>query len=107
MSPYLSTYCATKAAATFFSQALHYELKGRVDVMAFDCGGVVTKANPFQFGNTLLTPQQAAQGCFRDIGRESRTWGHFRTELEGAVISRLPTGIFSSTMKDMCDRVKY
>jgi short-subunit dehydrogenase len=44
------SYCSSKAAVTYFGEALHFELKGKVEVMAWDCGGVYTKANPFKDG---------------------------------------------------------
>jgi len=39
-APGLVAYSTTKAAVSFFSEALHYELKDKVDVMAWDSGSV-------------------------------------------------------------------
>ena len=43
-------YASSKAGAALFFEALHYELKGKVDVYAWDCGVVATKINPFNIG---------------------------------------------------------
>jgi len=38
-----SQYHANKISVSYLAQALHYELLGRVDVIAYETGGVATK----------------------------------------------------------------
>jgi short-subunit dehydrogenase len=64
--PYMSIYYASKAYVLFFSEALNYELKGRVRVTALCPGptptGFRTRANLGRDGNRLsLLPQTSAE----------------------------------------------
>jgi len=46
-APGLGTYSSTKAAVATFFDALHFETKGKIDIMSWDCGSVATKLNTF------------------------------------------------------------
>ena len=46
-APGLGTYSSTKAAVATFFEALHFETKGKIDIMSWDCGSVATKLNTF------------------------------------------------------------
>ncbi len=104
-TPGLVSYSSTKAAVTFFAEALSYEVDDKIDVMGWDCGSVVTKANCFQEGGINMSPKQAVDGCFRDIGYERKTWGALGTEINGFVIKRLPISIFKKAMLPMADNI--
>ena len=67
-------YSCSKAGAALFFEALHYELSNNIEVFCWDCGGVKTKINPFKVGLRSNT-QQAVSGCFKDLGRETRSFG--------------------------------
>lgn len=43
-------YSSSKAGASLFFEAIHYEMKDYVEVYSWDCGGVATKINPFKVG---------------------------------------------------------
>ena len=43
-------YTSSKAGAALFFEALHYEVKDKIDVYSWDCGVVATKINPFKIG---------------------------------------------------------
>ncbi len=54
-APGLSAYSSSKAAVSQFAEALHYEIKDKIDVMAWDCGSVATKLNTFKVGFRTTT----------------------------------------------------
>ena len=39
----VASYCSTKICATYFGRALGPELQGKIDVIAYEPGGVATK----------------------------------------------------------------
>lgn len=45
--PGMVSYTSSKAATSVFAEALHYEVRDKIDVMGWDCGGVNTLANPY------------------------------------------------------------
>jgi len=47
-APGIGIYSCTKAAVATFTEALHYELKNKIDVLSWDCGSVITKLNTFE-----------------------------------------------------------
>lgn len=63
-------YSATKSLARFLAIGLSYELDGKVDVLSWDCGEVATKMTKKKAGCLTLSPYGAAEGIFKDIGRE-------------------------------------
>ena len=73
-APGIGTYSATKAAVASFTEALHYETKGKVDIMSWDCGSVSTKLNTFTLG-FLTSTRTAVKGCLKDVSRERRSFG--------------------------------
>jgi short-subunit dehydrogenase len=46
-TPGLVAYSSSKASASYFTEALSYEVQDKIDVMAWNCGPVNTKANCF------------------------------------------------------------
>jgi len=74
-----AAYSAAKAFSSWFAQALHFEVKDKIDVMSWECGEVSTKMrNAPANGTSILTTDQAINGALRDIGKEYMTMGAFR-----------------------------
>ncbi len=88
-APGLGTYSSTKAAVATFFEALHYETKGKIDVMSWDCGSVSTKLNTFEIGCRTST-KTAVKGMLKDVSRERRTFGCWQSELEGLTTPIMP-----------------
>lgn len=76
-----AAYSSSKAFSSWFAQALHFEVKDKIDVLAWECGEVSTKMrNAPANGKTILTTDQAINGALRDLGKEYVTQGAFRHE---------------------------
>ena len=75
------TYSSTKSFASFIAEGLNYELEGKVDCMSYQAGEVTTKMlRRFNTDSRTITPQRAADTCFRDLGYTPMTRGSFRHE---------------------------
>ena len=76
-------YSAGKAFDDFMARGLHVEFKGKIDVISYNAGMVNT---PFirdddvkkQSAGMMITPEQAAASCLRDLGYSSNTKGAFK-----------------------------
>jgi short-subunit dehydrogenase len=69
-------YSAAKSFATFLMQGLNYELKGKIDCMAWQSGKVATKMNGDKAdGSHCVEPRVAVKGMLRDLGRDDLTYG--------------------------------
>ena len=69
-------YSCTKSFASFLAEGLNYELKGKVDCMAWQSGKVATKMNGDEAdGSHCVTTQVAVTGMLRHLGKESLTYG--------------------------------
>ncbi len=97
------TYSASKIFADYLAQGLNYELKGKVDVLSWQCGEVSTKMLRKPAGGRVVTTEVAVKGMLRDLGKESLTYGcttHARTMclfmLPRSLISRF---MFSTLQK--------
>jgi len=86
------TYSAAKSFASFLAQGLSYELKDEVDVLSYEAGEVVTKMLPNKKGadSRTITPDRAADVCFRDLGMQPLTRGSFRHEFWMLFMDNLP-----------------
>jgi hypothetical protein len=38
----------------------------------------------------IMNPKKAVEGCLIDIGKERKTWGGLKTEIEGNLLKILP-----------------
>ena len=88
-APGIGIYSSTKAAVATFTEALHYETKGKVDIMSWDCGSVSTKLNTFEQGFRTST-RTAVKGCLKDVSRGRRTFGCWQSDLEGMSTPLMP-----------------
>ena len=78
----VTCYCATKVFDSYMAEALNVELKGKVDVISYQPGGVATKMiQETKASLTTIMPQVAADVCLRDIGIRQMTRGAFVHEL--------------------------
>jgi short-subunit dehydrogenase len=88
------TYSAAKSFASYLAEGLNFEFKGKVDVLSYQAGEVATKMlNRFKEDSRTITPDRAAEACFRDLGYESMTRGSFRHDFGNWFISSLPMSI--------------
>jgi hypothetical protein len=55
-------------------------LRGKIDVISFECGEVSTKLLGNRKGFGVITPPRATWGCLRDLGTFGVTNGAFRHE---------------------------
>lgn len=69
------SYSAAKVFSTYLAQGLNFELEGLIDVMSYEPGEVDTKMLGVEPSWRCISPEQAAQGCFRDLGHLSITHG--------------------------------
>jgi NAD(P)-dependent dehydrogenase (short-subunit alcohol dehydrogenase family) len=90
-------YASSKAGVAQFFEALHFELKDRIEVFSWDCGVVATKINPYKVGFRSNTVQ-AVSGCLKDIGCERRSFGSWKHELEAIGTISLPMFISKRIM---------
>eukprot|EP01017_Pseudomicrothorax_dubius_P028486 TRINITY_DN3385_c0_g5_i1.p1 TRINITY_DN3385_c0_g5~~TRINITY_DN3385_c0_g5_i1.p1 ORF type:complete len:314 (+),score=49.87 TRINITY_DN3385_c0_g5_i1:40-981(+) len=77
--PYASTYSGTKALVNFFTQAIAFEFRDRIDILAHLCGRVSTKWNNFAPTSfSMLTPKEAVEGILRELGSETNSGGNWK-----------------------------
>jgi len=62
--PTIAVYCANKGFATMFGQALHPEVKGKIDVLCFNAGTMATKMLGEKPSLTVISSEMAATACF-------------------------------------------
>jgi len=41
-------------------------------------------------GFDTITPEDCAEGCLKDLGRKSWSWGHYKHEAQGILFNLLP-----------------
>lgn len=76
-------YSCGKGFDDFIARGLHVEFAGKVDVISYNAGMVNT---PFirdedtktQMQGMMITPDEAAASCFRDLGLSDNTKGAFK-----------------------------
>jgi hypothetical protein len=72
---------------------LNYEFKDKVDVLPLYCGTVATKwfGQNVKAKGFMLTPEDVVNGCLRDLGRESLTFGAWKHEIFGRILPKNET----------------
>lgn len=69
-------YSCAKSFSSFLAEGLNYELKGKIDCLAWQSGKTATKMNGDKAdGSHCVEPSVAVKGMLRDVGRESLTYG--------------------------------
>ena len=78
-----AVYSASKAFVNYFTEAIAYELKDRIDVQCLTPGSTTTNLVG-EKSKTLklsLTAEKVVLGSLRDLGSETITGGAFRHDL--------------------------
>jgi len=83
-------YSATKSLASFLAIGLSYELEGKVDVLAWECGEVATKMTKKRPGGLVLGPHDAVRAMLRDIGRDRVTNGDATHDFTNRLLQWVP-----------------
>lgn len=87
--PGIMTYSAAKSFSSFLGEALHIELKDKVDVISFQCGEVHTKLlGSSRKGFSVISTERATGGSLRDLGSRSVTHGAFAHEVSMFMMPR-------------------
>jgi len=94
-------YSATKSSASFFAQALSYEVEDKIDVMDWQAGETATKMLRKQPGGRVLSTADAVKGMLSDLGRERSTFGAPRHDLLTGAFSRVPDFLLQPFMFDV------
>lgn len=91
-SPGNLTYSATKSFCSYLGEGLSYEFEGKVDVINYMPSSVGTNLNPGakSAGGDSISSAQSAEVCFRDLGIEPSTYGHWKHCNTAFLISMLP-----------------
>ena len=102
-------YSSTKKFVSYLAEGLNYEVRDKVDVMTFcpafvetkflKAGTADIKKDPLsRIMNHAITPDRAAEVCFRDIGIESKTHGAFAHEYAVQLMKILPKSIIDKKL---------
>lgn len=79
--PGVISYSASKSFSSFLGEALHTELKDKVDVLSYQCGEVKTKLLGNRKGFHVITVERATGAGLRDLGKRPMTYGGFAHDL--------------------------
>ena len=74
-------YTMTKAFVLYFSKSLHYESKGKVDILTVCPGFVSTQMTGFRKSFDTIQPAVCIRGVLKDLGQNSETNTHWLHEL--------------------------
>lgn len=86
-----TAYCATKIFDSFIAEGLNYELKDSVDVLSYKPAGVNTNMLIDEAKDcTMITPETAANTCFRDLGYCQVTYGSLKHALLTSTFNFFP-----------------
>ena len=89
-----TAYAAAKSFASYMAEGLNFEFKGKIDVMSYQAGEVATKMlGRYVPDRRTITPERAAESCFRDLGLYPMTRGAFRHDVGNWLIDVLPIRI--------------
>jgi short-subunit dehydrogenase len=94
-------YSCSKSFSTFLARGLSIELDGKVDVLGYEAGMVVTKfiegikSKP---DIQTISSEDAARCSLRDLGLTDVTSGHFKHELGNWQCMSMPDKLFGKIM---------
>lgn len=89
------------------AQALHYEVKDKIDVLSWLPGHVDTKlpANHRSGCSNTISSYQAIEGMLRDLGKESKTFGHRNHWFGSATLECLPMSLLGTKFAKIFERI--
>jgi len=98
--PYVCMYSSSKAYNDMFSRCLNVEFKNRIDILSLRPGYVTSQMTyRKEVGLDTISPEDCAEGCLRDLGRKSYTFGHYKHEVVGNFASMVPEWLLMNVMK--------
>lgn len=94
-TPGMLSYSASKTFSSFVAQALHYEVKDKIDVLSWLPGHVDTKlpADHRSGCSNTISSYQAIEGMLRDLGKERKTFGHRNHWFGSATLEYAPMSV--------------
>jgi short-subunit dehydrogenase len=99
--PGISTYSACKSYASVLLRGLSYELRGKVDCMAWQPAEIKTKlldsgfVEPRKLGANVISTETAVKDMFKQLGKEDCTHGNMRHGIQMAFGGLFPSWILS------------
>lgn len=96
-------YSASKVFTTYLGRALYWELKDKVDVLAWTPGYISTKMTLDRPTDMLSTTdtRSGTLGMMRELGKESWCFGHWKHKLTGFGVSLFPDSVLGpNAIKD-------
>jgi len=93
--PGIATYSACKSFASYLLRGLAYELRDKVDCMAWQPAKVKTKLmdssvpdpNNMPIGGTVISATTAVKDMFKQLGKEDCTHGNIRHGMSMGIAS--------------------
>ena len=102
-----ATYSSSKACISAFSEALHFEVKDKMDVTCWELGpaysNIVEETPP---SCVTLTAKKAVSHVLTHLGRTRRTTGSLFYDFFCLLIMSLPLGLVGNKVAD-ADRKKF
>lgn len=98
--PGLASYCATKAMVSNFGQALHFEVRHKIDFTVWEPGPCFTNLGQGEHPPKAitLTSEKAVDGIMRQMGRARITVGNYFFYVLGATLP--PIGLIGNKAAD-------
>ena len=81
------TYSCSKSFASFLAVGLSYELRGKVDCLAWEAGETKTKMLGDRKGWSTINTDVAVKSSLRDLGSANLTNGNWRHEVDLDIFS--------------------
>jgi short-subunit dehydrogenase len=76
-----TTYAATKVFIDYFSRALAFEVRAKVDVLSLRPAFVATNMTKMKAKGFCITPLECVNASFRDLGHTYATFGAVKHDI--------------------------
>lgn len=89
------------------AQALYYEVKDKIDVLAWLPGHVDTKiaTGTEKCCTGTCSSSEAIDGMLRDIGKERKTFGHVKHWMGSSMLECMPMSILAPKFAQVFERM--
>lgn len=96
--PNVIPYCASKVFSLYFAVGLSMEISDKVDVLGWEPGYVSTKMvdNMRKDCCTVCDCDEAIQSIFRDLGKDRRTFGHWKHWKTATMVKMVPLNMIGN-----------